>query len=347
MKDRVKVFDILRLIAAFSVVMLHSSAGYWYDYPVNSGTFFAVNFIDGLFRFGVPIFMMISGALFLSGDCEVNIKTLLKKNVLRLAIMFVLWSILYGVKDVLTLAPYVDINVKFAIKECIQGRYHLWYLPIAVGMYLLVPILKKWVCHSSEKEVRYFVILFMIFQIARETFKAVFIGETASTVFGYMSFDLICGYAGYFVLGYYLFTYPLKKSLRISIYILCIPALLYNCVGSFLIQLWQGQRNGEIFDSYSISTFIVSAALFSLALALKEKVSRKETKLLTNLSKDTLGVYVIHVMILELKEMYLPVPDTGIMIVLDIFITAIAVYGISMLIAAGLRRIPFVGKYIC
>lgn len=348
MKERVKVFDILRIIAAFSVVMLHSSASYWYDFPLDSKAFFAANLIDGLFRFGVPVFMMISGALFLSGDSEVDTGRLLKKNVLRIAVIYLLWSVLYGLKDVIILIPYTDVNLKFAIKECIQGKYHLWYLPLAIGMYLLVPILKKWVQNSNEKQVRYFITAFVILQVARETLKTIFIGETASTVFETLAFDLICGYAGYFVCGYYLYTYPPKKSFRTVLYVLCVPAVIYNCIGSFFIQRIQGQRNGEIFNSFAVSTFILSISLFSLMLSLKDKMSKdKERKILTNLSKDTLGVYVIHVMLLETKQMYIPAQTSTVMIVLDIFVTGIAVFVVSILVSSVLRRIPFIGKYIC
>ena len=68
--------DLLRIVACFSVIMLHSSAQYWYELPVSSLRWSVSNGYDALFRFGVPIFVMISGMLFLGREGEVKIKKL-------------------------------------------------------------------------------------------------------------------------------------------------------------------------------------------------------------------------------------------------------------------------------
>ena len=66
--------DVLRIIACFSVIMLHTSAQAWYSLPVDSGGFKIANSYDALFRFGVPVFVMISGALFLAPEKEPDVK---------------------------------------------------------------------------------------------------------------------------------------------------------------------------------------------------------------------------------------------------------------------------------
>ena len=68
--------DILRIVACFSVIMLHASAQPWYSLPVDGIGFKIANSYDALFRFGVPVFVMISGALFLAPDREITIKKL-------------------------------------------------------------------------------------------------------------------------------------------------------------------------------------------------------------------------------------------------------------------------------
>ena len=64
-KKRLIHYDLLRIFAAFSVVMLHSAAQFWYSLDIYSTEWLIANSYDALFRFGVPIFVMISGALFL------------------------------------------------------------------------------------------------------------------------------------------------------------------------------------------------------------------------------------------------------------------------------------------
>ena len=60
-KSRNISFDLLRIISAFSVVMLHVSAEYIHSNPVGSLDFQLANFMNSISRFGVPIFVMISG----------------------------------------------------------------------------------------------------------------------------------------------------------------------------------------------------------------------------------------------------------------------------------------------
>ena len=81
--------DILRIIACFSVIMLHASAQAWYSLPVDSFGFKVANSYDALFRFGVPVFVMISGALFLAPEKEPDVKKLYRHNILRLAILYI------------------------------------------------------------------------------------------------------------------------------------------------------------------------------------------------------------------------------------------------------------------
>ena len=49
-------YDLLRILAAFSVVILHISAQFWYDFDVTDFRWLTANSYDALFRFGVPVF---------------------------------------------------------------------------------------------------------------------------------------------------------------------------------------------------------------------------------------------------------------------------------------------------
>ena len=71
-KERIIHYDLLRIVAAFSVVMLHSTAQYWYTLDIYSSEWIIANTYDAIFRFGVPIFVMMSGALLLNPGYELN-----------------------------------------------------------------------------------------------------------------------------------------------------------------------------------------------------------------------------------------------------------------------------------
>ena len=98
-KGRNIAFDLLRIIAAFSVVVLLVSGVFIDRSPVGSLDFRLSNFVNSISRFGVPIFVMISGAIFLSEEKMVTIKKLWSKNILRMFIVFGVWSFAYYVYE--------------------------------------------------------------------------------------------------------------------------------------------------------------------------------------------------------------------------------------------------------
>ena len=90
---RIRYFDHLRAFAILAVVILHVSGQNFRNIDIHSGDWFAMNIWESMSRWGVPVFAMISGALFLSSDY--TIERLLRKNVLRIVIAFFSWSTIY------------------------------------------------------------------------------------------------------------------------------------------------------------------------------------------------------------------------------------------------------------
>ena len=89
-KERIIHWDLLRILAAFSIVMLHVAAQFWYDLDKQSAEWLIANSYDALFRFGVPIFVMISGVLFLNPNYVLSIKRLYKHNLFRVISIYII-----------------------------------------------------------------------------------------------------------------------------------------------------------------------------------------------------------------------------------------------------------------
>ena len=71
-RRRVIYFDILRIVAIFFVVFVHLAAQHWADVDVSSRAWFAFNLYCTTGKWSVPIFVMISGALFLGRDVSIS-----------------------------------------------------------------------------------------------------------------------------------------------------------------------------------------------------------------------------------------------------------------------------------
>lgn len=346
-RTRMIHYDLLRIVAAFSVVMLHSAAQFWYTLDIRSMDWMITNSYNAVFRFGVPIFVMISGAMFLDKTYTLDIKRLYKHNIFRMIVLYAVWSCIYGAYDCKNF-DLPAVGIKEIIRELLYGRYHLWFIPMIVGIYMLLPILKSWIEHTDKKNIEYFLILFLVWKVGCETVKALILTDEVHYVLDLVKLELACSYVGYFVWGYYLAHIGISEKLRKLIYKLVIPAAVMNIVLGNLLAWRNGEPVGDIFDSFGIFTFIIVTALFLFTLEKGCKVtfSEKSNRIIKELSADTLGVYLIHILLIEALELC-GIHSMMLPIVIGVPMLAVLIFALSLVIAAGLRRIPIVGKYLC
>ena len=291
-KNRILHYDWLRIIAAFSVVMLHSAAQFWYTLDIYGNEWIIANSFDAIFRFGVPIFVMISGAIFLDRDYELKVCRLYKHNILRMLVLYVVWSCIYGLWDCKNF-DWKAAGVKAIIREMLLGRYHLWFIPMIIGIYMLLPVLKEWIAHAKEENIRYFLSLFLVVQIGGEPLRALTVMDEIHYILDLIKIDMACSYIGYFVWGYYLTHVKISDKVCRWFYLGAFPALVCNVLlGNYLAHR-AGQPVGTIYDSYGIFTFVVVTALYLFAV---NKVSNrhfglKSAWIIKEISRDTLGIY--------------------------------------------------------
>lgn len=342
--NRFLYFDLLRIVACFSVIVLHVSAQYWYYLPVNSGKWLVCNIYDALFRFGVPVFVMISGALFLGRDKENSVRHLFLNNILRLVIVYIVWSVIYAawfLRD----TENVDLYTFFRIT--VESKYHLWFLPMLVQIYVLIPFLKAAVQKGGEKVLRYAVFLFVCLCIVPATLREFTFSPELTRILNLIHLDFLGNYVGYFLMGCYLYRYPPQKKYRKWIYLSGVLGATGAVTGSIVLSRRHGVPESGLFDSFSVFTFLVTCAIFVFFTSMRE--FRRDTKIakgITNLSKDTFGIYLVHVLIIEF--MFARGIDSESFInVLSIPALSLLWFMIGAVIAGIFRRIPIVGKYIC
>lgn len=87
--------DVLRILAALSVILLHVSAIYLEKTSVNSIQWSVANILDSSTRWCVPVFVMLSGAFLLQKD--ISLKYLYKVKISHLFILLVGWNAFYNI----------------------------------------------------------------------------------------------------------------------------------------------------------------------------------------------------------------------------------------------------------
>ncbi len=65
---RTSYISILRIVAIFLVILIHSSSGYLNSNEFESFDWSYANWLNSFSRFAVPLFVVISGALLLQKD---------------------------------------------------------------------------------------------------------------------------------------------------------------------------------------------------------------------------------------------------------------------------------------
>lgn len=345
-KKRMVHYDLLRIIAAFSVVMLHSCAQFWDSLDINSLEWKIADGYNAVSRFGVPVFVMLSGSLLLSKEYKLDVKRLYTHNILRLVTAYVFWSCMYGLLDCFFFG-FDSLGWKDILREMLFGRYHLWFLPMIIGIYMLLPILRVWVHNAEKKNLQYFLVLFFILKILVQTMREIWPSGTLAYVLGLTEIELACGYVGYFILGYYIAHIGVARKYHKMIYISVIPSAVLNIVLGNMLSVRAGVPLGGIYDSFGLFTFCIVFAqfLFFTEVMSRLQYSGRTAYIIEGFSIGTMGVYMMHIGVMEILEKCgfhsMTIPNIA-----GIPLHAAVCFIICMCISLLLHRLPFVGKYI-
>ena len=337
--------DIIRIIAVLAVILLHSSGGFVADYPLNTNEFVFGNLFDSLSRIGVPLFLMISGALFLDENKKIDLKTILCKNVKNLAIITIIWAIIYSVVNNI-IFPLWDreiINVKSFISGIILGYFHMWYLYMIIGLYIITPFLRKFVSKENKTMVLLFISISFCFQFLTPIINVICnLGLNVSLVNTWIEnfhLDFFGGYITYFMVGWYIVHIGIKqKWVRCSIYLLGAISLV-----SIILYVHFTGDSGNAYANIGAPVFLYSISVFLVLNNINFNFSEKTAKNIVALSKLTFGVYIIHMIFMCLSVKVFPYDGCSAMyIVVRFVIVAFASFFSSYIIS----KIPLLKKII-
>jgi surface polysaccharide O-acyltransferase-like enzyme len=339
---RLVYLDWLRVCATICVVIIHvCAAGYVTTLQSDrETTWFIGNFFETISRWAVPGFVMISGALLLKDQREMSYWDFLKKRASKVIIPFVGWSVLFYTYG--AYSGYFPLSIKNAIKLFINNgiTYHFWFFYMIIGLYLITPLLRVFVKHAQKHHIEYFLILWL--------YASVITGLSNFLIGMKFSLELehVTGYVGYFLLGYYLSHFEIKKFWRIlSCFGLCIGML-----SLFFLTYYYTLENGGKLSQYWYGYFSPSVFLFSAGLFILFRYNFNKLSLpiiFSAINKASLGIYIIHYWLLNnyLWRVF-PQVNANFHQVLVIPINITITFVLSALITIVLQRIPIVKKLL-
>ncbi len=341
--------DLIRTLAIILVIMLHASIEpvVVSDFmsPQGVAQWWAVNVYDSLSRVAVPLFVMLGGALLLQpSKASEPLRVFFKKRVNRIALPFIFWGAAYFAWDIFV--NHETFSANFILQGILTGPYyHFWFLYLIVGLYLLTPILRIVVTHAGRKLLRYFLLLWVVGTVVGPLLTVLAGFNVSGNIF------LLVGWIGYFVLGAYFVNTRTRPPYLLAI---VVAAYLGTIIGTYLVVGSIGERVSQFFyDASSITAIAASAGLFLLhvpvpAVKVEGRFPRG-SKLLHQVSINTLPIYLFHVMVLEtLQKGYLGfrISIETINPVLEIPVITFVTLGICLGTIYVVKKIPYAKRLI-
>jgi surface polysaccharide O-acyltransferase-like enzyme len=332
----------LRVIALFAVIVLHTTSPVMEQFHKGPLAVWLVgDFYNSLVRFAVPVFVMISGALLLSKDYE--LADFLKRRLSRIVIPFLFWSLIYIAY--LFYNEEIDYSGDFGITVRqvlhllkVGSSYHLWYVYMLIGLYLIIPILSKFVRNATEKEILYFLLVWLVVMMIDQPYLSRFKPQLDLRYFE--------GFIGYLVLGHYLafkdFTF---KYLKGAMWVLFFATLGLTTLATYLLFNYYNGISTLMYEPLSPPILIISISIFVIARLSKPKLSPFIIKVRDLIGTYSYGIYLGHAIVLTLLDEQ-GIKFTWFTPIASIPVTALICFSLALLLVYLVNKIPFVGKWI-
>jgi surface polysaccharide O-acyltransferase-like enzyme len=332
----------LRVIALFAVVVLHTTSPVMEQFHKGPLSVWLVgDFYNSLVRFAVPVFVMISGALLLNR--EYTLSDFLQRRLSRIVIPFLFWSLIYigymFYNDEVDYSGDVWVSVKQVLHLLKYGSsYHLWYVYMLIGLYLIIPILSKFVRNATENELLYFIGVWFFIMLIDQPYLSRFKPQLDLRYFE--------GFIGYLVLGHYLafkkFTF---KRLKGAMWALFFVTLGLTTLGTYLLFNHYNSISTLMYEPLSPPIVIISVSIFMIARLSKPKLSPFIIKVRDLIGTYSYGIYLGHAIVLTLLDEQ-GIKFTWFTPIASIPVTALICFILALLLVYLVNKIPFVGKWI-
>lgn len=347
-KKREYYLDIARVASMLGVIIVHTGAISWYYAPFNIYPWGVLNIFDLLGRFSVPVFLMISGYLFLSPERKITPSDIFKKYLPRLLCAYLFWSFLYAVitSGLLSSRSFSGDVLSKLVHDTVVGHYHMWYIFTIAGLYIITPAIRP--IATDKKALKYFLLTSFALTYVIPTIQLIpVVAEYTAPVTTRFELGSISGYVFYYLAGYYFGTEDLSPKARKIIYTAGIASVvaMYFTVTAVIIRQQYPTLVYHDYANAGMPLFGIAAFVFFRYRFQNVNPDTKMMKTIILLSKMNLGIYLVHDFGLILFKKAGLSPVMGTPFIAQPFL-ALLDFVISALIVFGVRQIPVLKKWI-
>lgn len=324
---RKKYIDILKIIFAFCIVLLH----------INSNTLHLVygslgekhrmiaNTLHQILYVGVPAFVILTGCGGLSGKSCTYKK--MWPNIRKMICCILVFGLIFEMARVVVRK---EVLTPFSIlSDLVNGTTwsHMWYLNGILGLYLLCPVLNTFLNNSKKIDKIVFSSLCLIFS-GFLPYLAQFIQIRVPSFFPVSGMFVSLALMGHLI-------EEIEERDLIRFRLVFLIGLLVSLSGIILTCIHD--VNAIILENhpFSFMTAICVVLLFkSLCL------NKQSGRVLEEISRCTFGIYIIHPVLLHLMVLVFRFNPQINFPIITLPLTGIVIFASSFLIVWVLRRIP-------
>nr|WP_308217631.1 acyltransferase family protein [Paenalcaligenes niemegkensis] len=204
-----------------------------------------------------------------------------------------------------------------------EPYYHLWYLYMLIGLYLVAPWLRLLYRRTSRRQ--RFAVLTLVFTLA---ILQSLHREANSHGYGFFLFWFL-PYISYFWAGRMLFDGQLRLAAPV---LWLITAVALTAIGTNILSTFE-TLNLYFYDNFSVTVPLMSLAIFQLLL------HTRRLPRLSVIAPLTFGVYLVHPVFLDIATQS-GLYGSGSGIVWQAPLIAVLIFILSLAFVGLLRRLP-------
>lgn len=334
--------DLLRVGATCAVVMLHTVTCCLDRTDMRNFVSQQKIFLicKDLLSWGVPVFLILSGYIFLNPSKQVSLKIMITKYCKRIVLALFVFGVPYACLEQIAIARTFHLKmIPSSFLMVIQGKSwsHLWYLYLIVGLYIVTPLLKK----TLSMIPKWSVVVVMI-AILMGSSVGIYINMVLGTTrLPTIPSDMI--YLFYYLYGYLLVTKSQENEEK---------STSVKWEGILLLLLFIGIIYSRLSDGYTIEmpynypTTIIMSLLIVRFVQAKENCWQQMNHQLRRLSAISFTVYLIHPVFLNIFYKFFHFTPLSFHCFLSLPFFWSLTLCLSILGALILEKTPFLKKFV-
>ena len=347
---RICYLDLMKSIAIISVVFYHGVLPH--ITVAETGKFYIYYFLQALTATATPLFFFVNGFLLFNKEFDLHSHV---RKIIRMILLTAIWGCITIIclmvirKEMLSAGEFLKTLWQF--KE--KWISHLWYMGELICIYLFFPVFY----YAYQKKP--LILIYFVFAGSIVIFGNSFVNEvmTMSSIIikhpiaianknmfnMFNPFKDVNSYALiYFCCGGVAYRYreKLKQYWNNKMWIAVVIILLDTCY-LFMCGMMYTKLSNSFWDigwygKETIFTFINVLAIFILCMNYN-----RANKIIEIISKNTLGIYLIHIPVLRFMEQIINVKMVTSNICVSFLYTGMVLM-LALILSVGIKKIPII-----